>query len=74
MVEEVAVGALRAVLRFLGYILVEVLLELVFLTPGNLILGALTKSQVKADGIWVFVVSGVFWGIVGTGVYLLVTI
>lgn len=59
-VEELAAGLLSAVLRVIGAIFVDVVLEIVIRGPGYLICRAFNKN-IDADGALVMGVGLAFW-------------
>lgn len=69
MIEEVAGGVFKVVARFLGYILLEIILELLLKGPGYFISKQFTKHDPDYDGVIVVFTGFMFWIVLGLSVY-----
>ena len=71
MIEEVAGGVFKVVVRILGHILLEVIFELIVKGPGYLICKLFTKRDLDPDGFVVVLTGFLFWLVIGVGAYSL---
>lgn len=69
---DVAVELLGGVLRAIGSIIVEVILEIAIRGPGYLFC-RMVKRDIEPDGGWVVVVGLAFWVVIGVLGYLVYT-
>lgn len=69
-VEELAAGLLSAVLRVIGAILSDVVLEIIIRGPGYLICRAFDKN-IDADSVLVVVIGFAFWIVLAIAGYIL---
>ncbi len=69
MIGEVAEGVFKVVARFLGYILLEIILELLLKGPGYFISKQFTKHDPDSDGVIVVFTGFMFWIVLGLSIY-----
>ena len=69
MIEDVVEGIFKVLGRFLGYLFLEIIFELLVKGPGYFIAKIFTKNPPDLDGFIVIVVGILFWSIIGFCVY-----
>ena len=69
MIEDVAGGLFKVIARFLGYIFLELIFELLLKGPGYFICKQLTKNDSNPDGVIVVFIGFLFWVVLGLSAY-----
>ena len=69
MIEEVVEGAFKVVGRFLGYIVLAIIFELLLKGPGYFISKQFTKRAPDPDGFIVVLLGFLFWAVLSIGAY-----
>ena len=69
MIDDVVAGFFKGVARFLGYILLEIILELLLNGPGYFISKQFTKHDPDSDGVIVVFTGFMFWIVLDLSAY-----
>lgn len=69
MIEDVFGGALRVIGRFVAYVVMDFVVEILVKAPGYFIVKSFAKKAPDPDGAAVFIAGILFWLALGFGVY-----
>ena len=69
MIEDVFEGIFKVVGRFIGYIVVEIVFEILIKGTGYFITSFFTKNDPDPEGLLVIFVGAVFWAIISALAY-----
>ncbi len=64
MIEDVFEGIFRVIARFIGYIVVEIVFEILLKGSGYIILKPFCRHRPDMEGLAVIVVGALFWIII----------
>ena len=76
-IEDLALGLLQVIGRFVVYFLVEIVIEILVKGPGYFIVKAISspakRKEINVDGFSVLLAGIIFWGTVGIGTYFIIS-